>query len=124
MSDIQATPEDDVLEKAFAGLIEVEKPPKDLPPLQSDAPRMPWFDPGYRQPALPDKVLFEEVELQPWGGPVRARLNSQAKDFRRRIAAPGAFVLGHRFKNYSAKTFFGVVWLYLKLQLKQLFRRR
>lgn len=54
------------------------------------------------------------VELAPWKGPLKRRLNCQASDVRKRLQDSDAVILVLRGVNYSAKSVLGVIWLFLK----------
>ena len=58
-----------------------------------------------------------EMPLQGWRGPLRRRLNNQVKEVRDRLEDPRAVMIVVRGRVYSARSLFGVVWLYLKTKL-------
>lgn len=57
--------------------------------------------------------LVVETPLQPWAGPLRGRLDRQATEVRNRLEDPSAVMIVKRGRVYSAKSFLGVIWLYL-----------
>lgn len=66
---------------------------------------------------FPDTKSLPEMVLPPWRGSINHRLDRQTKDIRRRLEDPSAIILVVKGRNYSAKSFKGILWLYLKTKL-------
>lgn len=72
---------------------------------------------------VPDPVEVKIIELAPWRGPLKRRLNCQASDVRKRLQDPDSVMLVLRGVNYSAKSVLGVIWLYFKTKYLKRFKK-
>lgn len=64
-----------------------------------------------------DYLDLEEIPVSIQGAKLRHRIDRQVLDIRQRLRVDGSVMLVKRGHTFSAKSVWGVIWLYLKFKL-------
>lgn len=82
--------------------------------LDGPIPKAPYYKNVELYPVSLKPLVGEvtEVQLRPWRGPLKNRLDRQTEDVRKRLSNPAALILAIRGTNYSAENIDDLLKLY------------